>query len=332
MITDTDSIRGLTNYTYDNNDNITSVSGPSGNIGFSYTGRDLVETVTIGSDTHTFSYDGNGNVSTFTDPFNHVTTYTYDGYDRLRSVRDALSNQTIFSRFNYGNTLNIKRYNSSEDLLRETIRINDPLGRLTSYTVTMPDGDDINYTITHEDDGRDVTITDPLGRESKVYKNEYGRVWKEEDAAGNVTEYFYEDGRGNITKKVETVKSADSTVTKTYETEYRYNAHNKIERITEKMPDSDDFVTDFYYDQMGNLTGTKDAEGNKITHKYDSMGRKVKTIKHFNDGQDITTEFSWYPNNKIHTIKDAKGNITEYNEKRCQANDFFFKNIMSKLG
>jgi YD repeat-containing protein len=83
---------------------------------------------------------------------------------------------------------------------------------------------------------------------------------------------------------------------------------------------------------MGNLTGTKDAEGNKITHKYDSMGRKVKTIKHFNDGQDITTEFSWYPNNKIHTIKDAKGNITEYNEKRCQANDFFFKNIMSKLG
>jgi len=138
----------------------------------------------------------------------------------------------------------------------------------------MPDGDDINYTITHEDDGRTVTITDPLGRESKVYKNEYGRVWKEEDAAGNVTEYFYEDGRGNITKKVETVKSADRTVNETYETEYRYNAHNKIERITEKMPDSDDFVTEFYYDQMGNLTGTKDAEGNKITHKYDSHGKK----------------------------------------------------------
>jgi len=97
MITDTDSIRGLTTYTYDNNDNITSVSGPSGNIGFSYTDRDLVETVTIGNDTHSFSYDGNGNVSTFTDPFNHVTTYTYDGYDRLRSVKDALSNQTVFS-------------------------------------------------------------------------------------------------------------------------------------------------------------------------------------------------------------------------------------------
>jgi YD repeat-containing protein len=139
MLTDIDSIRGITAYTYDNNDNILSVSGPSGHIGFTYTGRDLVETVTIGSDTHKFSYDGNGNVCTFTDPFNHITTYTYDGYDRLRSVTDALSNQTVFSRFNYGNTLNIKRYNSSEDLLRETIRINDPLGWLTSYTVTMPD-------------------------------------------------------------------------------------------------------------------------------------------------------------------------------------------------
>ncbi len=312
MLTDTDSIRGLTSYTYDNNDNILSVSGPSGNIGFTYTGRDLMETVTIGSDTYAFSYDGNGNVSAFTDPFNHVTTYTYDGYDRLRSVKDALSNQTVFSRFNYGNTLNIKRYNSSEDLLRETIRINDPLGRLTSYTVTMPDGDNINYTIGYENDGRTVIITDPLGRESKVYKNEYGRVWKEEDAAGNITEYFYEDGRGNITKKVETVKSADGTVTETYETEYIYNAHNKIERITEKMVDSDDLITEFYYDKMGNLTGTKDAEGNKITHEYDSLGRRVKTIKHFNDGQDITTEFTWYPSNKIHTIKDAKGNITEY--------------------
>jgi YD repeat-containing protein len=54
-----------------------------------------------------------------------------------------------------------------------------------------PEGDDINYNITYENDGRTVTITDPLGRESKVYKNDYGRVWKEEDAAGNITECFY---------------------------------------------------------------------------------------------------------------------------------------------
>ncbi len=88
-----------------------------------------------------------------------------------------------------------------------------------------------------------------MQRESIVEKNKDGRIYKETDAAGNVTEYFYEDSRGNATRVLETVKSADGQVTETYETHYEYNAHNKLQKII----DPQKYETKFYYDKMGNL-------------------------------------------------------------------------------
>ncbi len=70
--------------------------------------------------------------------------------------------------------------------------------------------------------------------------------------------------------------------------------------------------TIFTYDVKGNLTGSKDAEGNIISHEYDNFGRKIKTIKHLNSGQNIETKFTYYKNNQLETIEDAGGNITRY--------------------
>ena len=280
-----DSITGLTTYAYDKNDNVTSISGPGGTLGFSYDNRDLVKSVTKGEYTYSFTHDANGNVSTFTDPFGYVTNFGYDGYDRLSLVKDPLNNVTLLARAQFGNLLAIKQLDSAQNLLFQSIRINDPLGRLTSYTIKMPDGEDINYKIVREQGGKIIKFIDPENRESKVEKNDDGRVWRVTDAAGNVTEYFYEDGRGNVTRKVETVKSADNQKTETYETKYEYNAHNKLEKII----DPQEFETKFYYDQMGNLIGTEDAEKNKITHEYDNLGRRTKMIKHLKNGQKIET-------------------------------------------
>ena len=70
-----------------------------------------------------------------------------------------------------------------------------------------------------------------MERESIIEENDDGRVKKVIDAAGNVTEYFYEDRRGNATRVLEIVRSADGQKTETYETKYEYNAHNKIEKV-----------------------------------------------------------------------------------------------------
>ena len=110
------------------------------------------------------------------------------------------------------------------------ITVNDPLGRMTSYTVKIPDGDDVTYTYGYSNGGRTIVITDSLGRISTVMKNEEGQVFRVIDAAGNTVDYFYEDGRGNMTRKVEMEKKPDATE-ETYETRYEYNALNKIEKI-----------------------------------------------------------------------------------------------------
>ncbi|MCP4151800.1 MAG: hypothetical protein GY757_28915, partial [bacterium] len=305
---ETELNRGTTSYEYDDNDNLEQITDPENKTAiFSYDARDLISTVTTGTSTFGFTYDGNGNMKTSRDANGNVTQYTYDGYDRLVKVKDPLNNETVIGRAEFGNLLTLKRLNSAQELLKETVTINDPLGRMTSYTVKIPEGDDITYTYGYADGGKTVTVTDPLGRVSTVKRNDAGQVYQEIDAAGNTVDYWYEDLRGNMTRKVETEKKPDGTE-ETYETKYQYNAFNKIEKITDPLGNE----TTLTYDVKGNLTGSKDAEGNTISHKYDVFGRKIETVKHLKNGQKIETVFEYFKNNNIKSITDANGNKTSY--------------------
>ncbi|NIN34178.1 MAG: hypothetical protein GTO60_03360, partial [Gammaproteobacteria bacterium] len=315
--TETESDRGIvTTYTYDQNDNLTGISNTLDSISFTYNDRDLVETVKLGSDVggSTFIYDGNGNVTTATDKYGNTTTYQYDGYDRLKTIIDPLNNQTLISRLDNGNTLNIKQYDAAENMLRETVRVNDPIGRVKQYTVKMPTGNDetYSYTYAYTGSGQVITISDSLSRTWTISKNEKGQVYYQEDPAGNTIEYFYEDGRGNMTRMIETEVQADGTK-KTYTTHYTYNAFNKIEEIKETVGDGETIYTTFTYDERGNLTGSKDAEGNTISHKYDNFGRRIWSKRHFKStGATITTRFEYYANDMLWKIIDDKENVTEY--------------------
>ncbi|MFC2155802.1 RHS repeat-associated core domain-containing protein [Acidobacteriota bacterium] len=316
MTSESDSLRGTTSYVYDANDNMTAMANALDSMSFNYDGRDLVTSVTkgqgTGAATYSFSYDGNGNMLTSTDSYGNVTSYAYDGFDRVQGVTDPLGNASIISRAEFGNLLNIKKLNSAGEMVRETIRINDPLGRMTQYTVKVPEGTDEVYTYTYADAGKTVTVTDSLARSWTVKKNDFGQVYEESDPAGNKTEYFYLDGRGNMTKKIETEKRPDGSE-ETHTTEYKYNAFNKVEEIKENVDTSVEAVTTFTYDPQGNLSGTIDAEGNTISHKYDSVGRKTSTKKHFKDGSAVTTSFTYYANDLLKTITDSHGNTTTYN-------------------
>ncbi|MCX6580463.1 MAG: hypothetical protein NT166_09790 [Candidatus Aminicenantes bacterium] len=321
--TESDTSRGMTTtYTYDNNDNLESISNGMDSTQFTYNNREMLESVRIGSapGITSFTYDGNGNIKTTSDEYGHTTANEYDGYDRLKTVIDPLNNKTVIAHLDFGNKLVIQHLDASETLLRETLRVNDPLGRMQQNIVKAPGGTDEVYNYTYSGNGKTVTITDSLNRAWIAKKNDFGQVYYEEDPAGNKTEYFYLDGRGNMTKKIETEKSDDGTL-KTHTTEYTYNAFNKVEEIKETVGAGEPAYTTFTYDEKGNLIGTKDAEGNTVSHKYDDAGRKTWTKQHFKNGTAIVTEYTYYPNDLLKTIKDDKGNITAYeydNQKRVK--------------
>jgi YD repeat-containing protein len=312
--TETEMGRGMTTtYGYDANDNIESISNNIDSISFTYNNRDLVETVRNGTapGASTFYYDGNGNIRTSADPYGHTYTYQYDGYDRLKEIKDPLNNKTVIQRADMGNKVTLQQLDTAENILRETVRVNDPLGCMTQYAVNLPGAAGETYSYSYQDGGKTTIITDALDRTWTIKKNDQGQVYEETDPAGNKIEYFYEDGRGNMTKKIETEKGEGGTE-QTYTTEYTYNSFNKVEIIKEIVAPDNTIYTTFTYDEKGNLTGTKDAEGNIVTHKYDDLGRKIRTEQHFKDGTKITSEFTYYPNDLLKTIKDSKGNITTY--------------------
>ncbi|MCK4764249.1 MAG: RHS repeat protein, partial [Candidatus Aminicenantes bacterium] len=315
MLSESESSRGATSYTYDANDNVTGISGPVNAVSFSYNSRDLISSMTTGGGTgaraYSFSYDGSGNMASSVDSYGHTTVYEYDGFDRLHRTIDPLGNQTVLARGNLGNLLTIKKLGSGGEVLRETTRLNDPLGRLTQYVVKVPGAAVEVYNYAYADSGKTVTVTDSLLRSWTVKKNDFGQVYEETGPAGNKTQYFYLDGRGNMTKKIETEKGAEGAEQVTT-TEYRYNDFNKIEEIKENAFTPDEAITIFVYDVRGNLSGSKDGAGNTISHGYDDLGRRIWTTKHFKDGKDIKTEFSFYANDLLKTVEDAHGNVTSY--------------------
>ena len=107
-----------------------------------------------------------------------------------------------------------------------------------------------------------MTITDPLGRVSKVTKNQKGQVIQEEDAAGNLVEYLYEGGSNRVSQKIETEKGPSGS--RTYTTKYEYVQGEKLSKIIENVGTPLQRVTTFLYDEKGNLVGSVDPAGHGI--------------------------------------------------------------------
>jgi RHS repeat-associated protein len=317
LLSATELNRGPTSYQYDKNENITVITDPEGRtVSFTYNPRNLIASFKRGDDpeapAYSFGYDGNKNLYKITDAREKTTQLSYDGYDRQRGVIDPLGNETLISREEFGNLATIRHLDSVQRLIRETVTVNDPLGRVAARIEKLLDNegkaiDEIAYQYKYTEGGRVTTIIDPLGRESKIIKNDLGWVIKEIDAAGNEIEYHYEDGRGNMTRKVEKEKRADGEFDE-YVTEYKYNSFNKVEKVKDPLGNTWTFT----YDKRGNLAGSLDPEGNKITHAYDEFGRRTKTEKHFLNGEKVVTEFTYDKANNIKSIKDANGNTTSY--------------------
>ena len=259
------------------------------------------------------TYDSHGNLATLTDANGNMFYYSYASAYKsayLTNQTQVVGTARTTSLYGYNFTLGTKTssvdpngYNSTYqyDILGRTTRIRYPTGDYTTYTYN----DVANYVnITNENGWRSQQDYDGLGRltsivrfsTATVYPTEsYSYNWQDKtatmtDALGNVTRYRY-DALGRVTNA--TTADGNSVLT-TYNDlaswvrtrdqnqVYTCSVFDMASRLISLIENansicSSGIVTNYYYDEAGNLVRVTTPNLQSTMYTYDNLNRLVKT-------------------------------------------------------
>jgi RHS repeat-associated protein len=313
VLTRTDELGRTTTYTYDTNNNVTSISVPIGNgtnalTSYAYNsfGEVLTTTDPLGnvttnsydtngnlltvttpapgtgasaSVTH-FAYDTKGELSTITDPLSNATTLTYTPAGLIATITDAQNNVTTYGYDTHGNRTSV-----TDALNHQTTFAYDTGDRLT--TITYPGG--TTTTFGYDYRGRRASVTDQNGKITTYAYDDADRLLTVTDAANNVTTYGY-DTENNLTS----IKDATN-----HTTTFAYDAFGRVTQTT--FPSS--AVETYSYDGVGNLQGKTDRKNQSITYTYDQLNRL--TLKTYPDSS--TVNYTYDKDSRLTQVSDPTG-------------------------
>jgi RHS repeat-associated protein len=167
-----------------------------------------------------------------------TTTYTYEPvFNHVLTMTDARGNDPSFSPPNGGS--------------------NSPARYTTTYTY------DSNGNVLEK---QQPTVTLPNGTSQQIVTNytynQFGQITTETDAEGNVTEYTYYpmNDPSNLAGGYLKEKIVDATTSS---------------RRSETAPPAK-ITTQYFYDQVGNVTRTIDGRGNDILYTYNQLNQVVE--------------------------------------------------------
>ncbi|HME72643.1 MAG TPA: RHS repeat-associated core domain-containing protein [Myxococcota bacterium] len=288
------ALGATTQFTYNANGQVTSVSGPTAANYTAYTYdpttgyRTGVQRYVNGSgsshlDTTYSNFDALGNPQTVTDPNGQVTSFTYDLLSRVKTVQPPYP-----SNEGSGNTTLTFTYDVDGDLTRVDFPP-DSLGN--PYFLTM--GYDTKRRLTYLADAQQNAIvydyTAGRATEKSLYTGfvsltargtKVGDSTFSYDTAGrlvkafnplftdnSIATQFSPDGNGNPVSVTDENGHTDNLM---------YDALNRLTQIQQVRTGT--FTTGFAYDSLSDLTKVTDAAGKETDYTYDDLGRLVKVV------------------------------------------------------
>jgi RHS repeat-associated protein len=283
----------------------------------------------------TFTHDANGNVLTRSvkDSATNTTrtsTYTYDAYGRVLTAKDPRNNVTTNTYYPNTAAQNTALANSRGMLASTT----NALGHITSYTaydangrvLSMTDANGLVSAMTYHPRGWLLTRTVGVGTAPETTSYDYdgvGQLIKVTLPDTSFMTYTYDDAHrlvglqdsegAKITYKLDamgnrTAEAAyDATNTLARSRTRVYDALNRLKQdIGATNPATQ--ITQYGYDNQGNLTTTTDPLNHTHTNAYDALNRLI-TATDPNNGQ---TQYSTNALDQLTQVKDAKNLNTTY--------------------
>jgi RHS repeat-associated protein len=306
----TDSQGNTTAYEYDAKGNLIKVTDPQGNIStFAYelTFNQLVSSTDALGHTTAYEYDTKGNLIKVTDTLGNTTKYTYDSNGNLLTITDANNNVTTYA---YDSNGNLNKITDAQG--NQTAYTYDSLGRRTS--VTDAAGTAIQYTYNQTDKLTQITYPDASkeqfqydccslskridanGKETLYDYDIHGRLIKVTDAAGNFTQYTY-DNLGNL----KTIADAEGRTTI-----YTYDILGRLTRITDPLG----CAVQYFYDDNDNLSKKIDANNRVTEYEYNTSNQLIKVFYGGKASSVKTVTFAY----------DKVGNLFTWNDGAYSAN------------
>ena len=288
-LTLTEPDNGTWTFTYDDHENLTSVSDrtqrqiatlkydsygeltkkttPDGDVIYTYGGHGLLASVTDTLvRTTTYGYDSAGHVASVTGPDGRIWGYSYDANGKTKTVTNPASEITTFHYDDAGNLAWFK----------------DALGHGQTYS--------------YDDLGRLATVTDALSRDTTYTYTPAGQIETILDRNSATTRFAY-DASGNLTQ---VTLPGGSALTYTYD---------PLGQMT-KADDADATLA-FTYDDAGSLktqtsggTATSNQPTVALTFGRDTAGRPTSVI-----GPWGTTTYAYDAEGLLKTVTDPSSGV-----------------------
>jgi len=222
-----------------------------------------------------------------TDPLNNITQMFYNGAGNKIKEIDAEGTEKLFE------------YDLRDNLIKTTAVIDPENPEKNPITV-----------FEYNTDGK---LTQQIDAEGKVIYCEYdneGRLTKTIDGNGNEISVEYSDtaGSGCSSCSGGSVDQPSRVIYPTFAKEFIYDARSRKTKEKDILSDTETYVTEFAYDDKGNLISKTDKEGRITGYAYDSLDRLRKVV----DPLTGETQYTYDNRDNLIALRDANFNVTRF--------------------